>query len=94
MEVLHIEISKLAGNQLCKIPHSIQDSFSKWVDRIEKIGIQETRKISGYHDEPLKGDRRGQRSVRLNKGYRAIYIQRSLGDIKILEVLEINKHGY
>jgi len=76
------------------MPYSIQDSFLKWVDRIEKIGIQETRKIRGYHDEPLTGDRKGQRSVRLNRAYRAIYIQRILGEIMILEVLEINKHRY
>ncbi len=94
MEVLQIEISKSARGELIKIPHSIQDSFAKWIDRIEKMGIQETRKIKGYHDEPLKGDRKGQRSVRLNKAYRAIYIQRNLGDFKILEVLEINKHRY
>jgi proteic killer suppression protein len=94
MEVLRIEISKSARGQLGKMPYSIQDSFLKWVDRIEKIGIQETRKIRGYHDEPLTGDRKGQRSVRLNRAYRAIYIQRILGEIMILEVLEINKHRY
>jgi toxin HigB-1 len=94
MEILRIEISKSARNQLAKLPYSIQDSFLKWVERIEKIGIQDTRTIRGYHDEPLKGDRKGQRSVRLNRAYRAIYMQRSLGDIKILEVLEINKHNY
>lgn len=76
------------------MPHSIQDSFLNWVDRIEKIGIRETRKIKGYHDEPLQGDRKGQKSIRLNRAYRAIYIQRSLGDFKFLEVLEINKHSY
>jgi len=94
MEIIRIEISMLARKQLSKLPRPIQDSFLKWVDRFEIIGIQETRKIKGYHDEPLKGDRNGQRSIRLNRAYRAIYIQRILGDIKILEVLEINKHSY
>ncbi|STX29298.1 Uncharacterised protein [Legionella beliardensis] len=27
----------------------------------------ETRKSPGWHDEPLKGERAGQRSIRLNK---------------------------
>ncbi len=94
MEVLQIEISNLARKQLSKIPRLIKENFLEWVDRINKMGIQETRKNKGYHDEPLKGTRQGQRSVRLNRGYRAIYIQRSLGEYKILEVLEINKHRY
>lgn len=32
------------------------------------------RKIPGYHDEPLKGDLKGLRSIRLSKGYRAYYV--------------------
>ncbi len=44
-----------------------------WVDDVAHLGLREARKISGYHDEPLKGKRLGQRSVRLSKGYRLIY---------------------
>ena len=28
---------------------------------------QETSEIKGFHDEPLKGTRKGQRSIRLNR---------------------------
>lgn len=48
--------------------------------------------FKGYHDEPLHGDRRGQRSVRLNRSYRAIYIELEEG--QRLLVVEVNKHGY
>ncbi len=38
------------------------------------IGLSEVRKVPGYHDEPLKGQRKGQRSIRLSRSYRAIYV--------------------
>ena len=65
-----------------------------WVDDIEHAGLNETRKIPGYHDEPLKGKRSEQRSIRLNKAYRAIYVIDQQGKIEIVKVLEINKHDY
>ncbi len=52
------------------------------------------RKIPGYHDEPLKGDRKGQRSSHLSRGYRVIYEELSSGEIVIVSVLEVNKHDY
>ena len=52
------------------------------------------RKIPGFHDEPLKGNRKGQRSIRLSKAYRAIYIIGQQGNIEIAEIIEVNKHDY
>lgn len=52
------------------------------------------RKRPGYHDEPLKGKRLGQRSIRLNKAYRAIYEIDTTGTIHFIEVIEVNKHEY
>ena len=80
--------------QLDKVPRQIREKFSYWVDAIRKLGIHEVRKIPGYHDEPLQGNRFGQRSVRLNRSYRAIY-KKSADDIyEIIEVIEVNKHDY
>lgn len=56
-------------------------------------GTREARKIKGYHDEPLKGGRKGQRSIRLNKAYRAIYVEKN-GEIDFIEIQEVNKHEY
>ncbi|MBW1759830.1 MAG: hypothetical protein JRI88_05880 [Deltaproteobacteria bacterium] len=42
--------------------------------------------------EPLKGKRFGQRSVRLSKAYRAIYIEKQ--ESIIIEVIEVSKHDY
>ncbi len=62
------------------------------METVEENGITETRKLSGYHDEPLQGKRAGQRSFRLSKAYRAFYVER---DDKItIEVIEVNKHEY
>ncbi len=51
-------------------------------------------KAKGYHDEPLKGQRRGQRSVRLNRSYRLIYTQADHGELVVVGIQEVNKHDY
>ncbi len=56
------------------------------------------RKRKGYHDEPLKGDRLGQRSIRLNIQWRAIY-ETTIGTnkepvIELVDVVEVTPHKY
>ncbi len=80
--------------QLDRIPEIIVRKFRLWASLVEESGIREVRKRKGFHDEPLKGRRTGQRSVRLNRAYRAIYRELSTGDLEIVEVLEVNKHEY
>ena len=80
--------------QLDLVPEVIRRKFRLWVALVEESGIREVRKHKGFHDEPLKGKRRGQRSVRLNRAYRAIYVERETGTVELLEVLEVNKHDY
>ena len=58
------------------------------------MGLDSVRKIKGFHDEPLKGKRSGQRSIRLNKAYRAIYTIGQDGGVEIVEVQEVSKHEY
>jgi toxin HigB-1 len=52
------------------------------------------RKIPELHDEPLTGDRKGQRSIRLNKAYRAIYLEGQRKELHIISIIEVNKHDY
>jgi len=85
-------INKKAQKQLKKLPGYIVRKLQKWAEDVEKFGIEEIRVIPGYHDEPLKGERSGQRSIRLSKAYRAFYIEHD-GTI-IIEVIEVNKHDY
>jgi len=70
------------------------DKLLAWVLWIEREGIEEVRKIPGFHDEPLKGKRRGRRSIRLSRAYRAIYRVAESGGLEIVLVEEVTKHGY
>jgi proteic killer suppression protein len=86
--------SKKVTKQLSLLPEHIVKKFYAWATEVEIDGIYEARKSPSFHDEPLKGKRLGQRSVRLNKAYRAIYIFRTDGSLEIIEVIEVNKHEY
>jgi toxin HigB-1 len=88
-----VELSKIE-KQLKKIPHFIVGKLRRWKKHVETVGLKNTKKIPGYHDEPLKGDRAGERSIRLSKGWRAIYTEEKTGQINIIIVEEITKHGY
>ncbi len=94
MKATEIVLSKRAERDIKTVPAHITKKLLAWIDSIEHEGLIATRKIPGYHDEPLQGNRQGQRSIRLNKAYRAIYQVSASGNIEIVEILEINKHKY
>ncbi|MBK7889314.1 MAG: hypothetical protein IPJ84_00230 [Bdellovibrionales bacterium] len=78
--------------QLGKVPDFIRKKVIFWVFLVESKGLAEVMKSPGFHDEPLKGQRIGERSVRMNKAYRMIY--RVIEDRVHIELLEVNKHEY
>ncbi len=61
-----VVLGKGVTKQLDKLPDHIVRKFYAWVTVIELVGLNEVRKKPGFHDEPLKGRRKGQRSIRLN----------------------------
>lgn len=87
-----VEVTNFAEKQLSRVPEWVSQAFRGWVESVQFHGIREVRKIPGYHDEPLKGRRRGERSIRLNRSYRAIYVE-TIEGIEIT-VIEVNKHDY
>jgi len=87
-------LTKNAQKDLAKVPDFIKDKLLLWIDAVERLGINEVRKTPGFHDEPLKGDRKGQRSIRLNKAYRAIYTEDQRKRVHIISIIEVNKHEY
>ncbi|MDF1756687.1 MAG: type II toxin-antitoxin system mRNA interferase toxin, RelE/StbE family [Legionellaceae bacterium] len=89
-----ILLTKKSIRNLKMVPQHIADKFQVWVDLIESEGIEEARKIKSFHDEPLKGNRKGQRSIRLSRAYRAIYVEINNEAVELIEVLEVNKHDY
>ena len=91
--IRRVELTKLAAKQLRRLPRHIVDNLAIWVAAVEQEGLEEIRKVPGYHDEPLKGDRAGQRSIRLSRAYRAIYEIKG-ETAKFVSVEEVNKHQY
>ena len=92
--VHRLELSKRTRKQLQKVPRYIVENLAAWVDDVEDRGLEEVRKISGYHDEPFHGKRLGQRSIRLSRAYRAIYRVCKDDSIEFVSVEEISKHAY
>jgi proteic killer suppression protein len=91
---VNTRISRSRGfeKQLDRVPDFIRKKVLFWIFLVESNGLAEVMKSPGFHDEPLKGERKGQRSVRLNKAYRLIY--RVVQDRVHIELLEVHKHDY
>jgi len=94
MAIREVRISKPAKRALKKVPGYIVDKLESWVDAVERDGLHEVRKIPDYHDDPLKGERQGQRSIRLRRGYRAIYTVKRDGEVEFASIEEVSKHDY
>lgn len=87
-----ISYSKDFEKQLAKVPEFIRKKVMLWVFLVESNGIWETAKLPGYHDESLKGERKGQRSVRMNRAYRLIYVV--IAERVNIKLIEVHKHDY
>ena len=78
---------------LAKLPKQVLVKLHLWITLVGEHGVEEVRKIPGYHDEPLMGTRAGQRSIRLNRSFRAFY--RVVGStIEFIDVFDVNPHDY
>ena len=91
MEIIY---TKEATKNIGKLPKYIQAKIQFWLDLLDEYGVVATRKIPGLNDEALKGKRKGQRSIRLSKGYRLFYQELPCEYTVIIEILEVNKHEY
>ncbi len=89
-----VEFTKFAAKQIQRVPKPIQEAVFLWKEAVEKLGLPEVMKAKGYHDEPLKGQRKGQRSIRLNRAYRLIYTRDDQKEVTVVGVQEVNKHEY
>ncbi len=92
--IKHVEIARFAEKQLLRMPRHIIENLAAWIHDIEERGLEEVRKTLGYHDEPLSGHRKGQRSVRLSRAYRAIYVILKGEKIHFICIKEVSKHDY
>jgi proteic killer suppression protein len=94
MMINRVEISGNAENDLRSIPFYLAEKLEAWVGLLRATSVEKARSIPGFHDEPLQGKRFGQRSIRLNHAYRAIYriCHDEVGKFILIE--EVNKHDY
>lgn len=93
-DIFDVHLSRKAIKDLKKLPLYIVLKLQAWVDDIGHRGLYKVRLVSSYHDEPLKGKRVHQRSIRLSKAYRAIYTIEKNKKIEFIEIQEVNKHEY
>ncbi len=89
-----VVLSAFVQKRCRKLPDFVLRALRTWTLLIEEHGIRAMRRIPGYHDEPLKGVRTGQRSSRLGRAYRVIYEQEESGENVVILVVEVNKHEY
>jgi toxin HigB-1 len=94
VDIFKVEITKKAEKDIILIPIQCRDKLELWTMMVNENGLRQTRKIKSFHDEPLKGKRKGQRSIRLSKAYRAIYVEKKDGKIEFVSIEEVNKHEY
>jgi proteic killer suppression protein len=89
-----VHLSKRAKADLRRVPEYIAQKLTLWIFLVETTGLDTVRKIKGFHDEPLRGTRKGQRSIRLNRAYRAIYVIRVNGAVDFVSIEEVHNHDY
>ncbi len=92
--IYRVTLTRDAQKQLRRVPRHVAVKLQAWIEMVETDGLTVARRIPGFHDEPLHGSRRGQRSIRLSRAYRAIY---EIGDDEIgrlVNIEEVNKHDY
>ena len=84
------DINQLKGKQ--KIPIEVTKQYQKKVNIL--IAIKEINELYNFRSlnfEALKGNRKGQYSIRLNKQYRLLFRIARNGELEIL-IIEISKH--
>lgn len=93
--MLHrVFLTPTVQKQLKKVPSHVAVKLLAWVEAVEAEGLEEVKKVPGFHDEPLRGKRSGQRSIRLSRAYRAIYEIKDKEEIEFVSVEEVSKHDY
>ena len=55
MAIRRVELTKRAQKDLRNLPVHIVEKLQSWVHAVNKFGLEEIRKVPGFHDEPLKG---------------------------------------
>ncbi len=92
--IFKVLIAPLAQKDLKKVPPQVRQKLFVWVASVEANGLETVRRQPGWHDEQLRGHRQGQRSIRLSRQWRCIYVILDDGTIEFCEVREVTPHDY
>lgn len=63
--IFRVLLSRRVERALVALPPHVVSKLKAWVDMVADEGLENARKVPGFHDEPLKGERKGQRSIAL-----------------------------
>ncbi len=70
-----------------KLPPQVLKKYELWKQIVTEHGPEKLAEFPGFNDEALKGDRKGQRSSRMNLHYRLIYVvEREMVTVYVLEL--------
>ncbi|MDP2168025.1 MAG: hypothetical protein Q8J64_06820 [Thermodesulfovibrionales bacterium] len=83
----HIKEHRDIGRICRRLPVAVVKKYELWKDIVFRHGPEKAREFPGFHDEKLKGKRKGQRSSRLSLQYRVIYkVERDTVTVYVLEI--------
>ena len=88
-----IQYTRQFRKDFAKLPERLQEKVDLWIASVQSYGIAATQQVASYRDEALKGNRKGQRSFRLNRQWRVIYTEDHAQCIT-LTLLEVTPHDY
>jgi toxin HigB-1 len=54
-----VKLTDRAKKDLRAVPRQVLDKFQAWVQSVEAIGVEEVRKLPGFHDEPSRASAEG-----------------------------------
>jgi len=77
---------------IAKLPLQVVKKYELWKNIVFRHGPDKLKEFSGFHDEKLKGEFKGQRSSRLNIQYRVIYFVEK--ERVSIYVIDITPHKY
>ncbi|MFY9309798.1 MAG: type II toxin-antitoxin system RelE/ParE family toxin [Bacteroidia bacterium] len=90
-ELYETPLDEIRGKR--KIPTEVIKQYKKKVQLLLAINkLEQLRPFKGLNFEFLKGDRKGQCSIRLNDQYRLLITPMDEGTVQVVLVNEISKH--
>ena len=55
-----VRLEKAVRRRLRRVPRYVIDKLEAWIELVETDGLEEAKRLPGFHDELLKGKRTGQ----------------------------------